>query len=615
MRLMKGSERDDTAPRKGWPERIDRPLFTVLVALLLVGTPLVSVGLLSKDTEAERIVVEADSYYAVRIGLYGYGSFNVEYRVLMQYQLSVLLLDRFAFERFKAGLDDYESDPFGWSSTSASSGGFSGGGFQWELFLVFVNPGSFRVTVLVENDSTPYFSLPVASMILFAALAVRHQWLKRSAARTPSQATVPAPPGSEDVRRRALFTIAKLTLLLIAVVAAIGMATPRSSSMFPPNSFIMAASILVGTVICMAIAFRWRFMLATVKGRPDAVLSDLAYRLRVSGYRVSQKPDRLSVRVSTTSAVDIFVRTVPEGTLVSYCADCTPMGWGIFIVLLLTTYMTPLAFAAAMFVIYRSAVFVAARVLPRLSGLPVPGPQVENADTRVMLVASLSEGRRLSSEAYEAARSSYHDAVIVRVTVGIVLSTVAAILGGLLLLRDLGTTGLTLSALIAAAAGLGFTAVSWRLLAKKAKPRISELGSWAARLEAALSREVSSESPPDDEPSSFELILQSYAEIPGWLKVRRKAGTYRYPWHAMAVVGFAYLAVMNFVSGITATLWGEMSYAAPYFAMSAASAFVSVFIYLRWRRRMADEDKATVTDLTGRLQALKAEMEAYLGGL
>lgn len=42
---------------------------------------------------------------------------------------------------------------------------------------------------------------------------------------------------------------------------------------------------------------------------------------------------------------------------------------------------------------------------------------------------------------------------------------------------------------------------------------------------------------------------------------------------------------------------------------------LAVFMYLRWRKRQEKEDTATMTDQTGRLQTLKAEMETFLGSV
>jgi len=139
--------------------------------------------------------------------------------------------------------------------------------------------------------------------------------------------------------------------------------------------------------------------------------------------------------------------------------------------------------------------------------------------------------------------------------------------------------------------------------------------SWAARLEVALSREVAREQLRDGEPSSFELIVESYKETPKWLKARRKAGMFRDPGSWLLIFFFSCFALVLGAGGTLDLLRGQLSNASIFLGMSAGFGSLAAFTYLRWKKHRAEEDEVTVAGLAKRIQTLKAEMETYLGSV
>lgn len=613
MRWKAAFARSGTALEERWPERTNRALVTFAVVAVLVGTPFVSLMLFSEHRDTETIVVEPGSYHAMHFGFYGFGKLRYSCTGIDGPQIYLLDLDRINYERFAAG-KPYEY--LGYQTIGMGGSGYTMmAGLVWEVFLVLVNDEGAPATVEFKVDATAYFSLPAAALVLGAVLTVGYAIHRFSGRQKSIEVHLPSPQGALSERRKAAVAITGLIVISVAIVIVIGHALP-AGMWFGFGFNTVFYRLWISVLACTAIAFLLRFRLRIVNGDPDIVLADLAHRLRVSRYRVSEKPRRLSVQISSTSAIKITAKPVSEGTLITYKADATPSGWTIIVILLLLFMIAPFSMAISLFMLYRSAVFADDRILPRLSQLPIPEPPRKEIDTRAMLIGSLSEGRRLSAEAYEAARSNYQDSILVLVTASLILSAVLAMYSGFYVLQDFGErTRLILSLLIGFIAGAASSLLSWRLLARKSRSRIDELRSWTGRLEAALSREIASESPPDGEPSSFELIAESYREIPKWLKIRRKAGMFREPGYWLLIILFSLNAFGSALRGAMDLSRNNLPSAAVFLVISATFSCLAAFIYLRWRKRQDTETESTIADVTRRFEALKAEMETYLRGV
>lgn len=610
MKLMNGSKRNGAAPIKGWPERVDRRLLTIMIVALVVVSPMLSMTVFSKHTGAQTIVVEPGSYYAIHAGVYGLGT--VAYSTSGGgSQIYLLELDWFNFQKFKAGMD---YDYIGYQTLGGGSGHTVMGGVMWDMYLVFVNDMAYPDSVTVEVDVTVYYGLPAVALVAVSVGGV-YFMLGRGSRQEDAAAPVHRPTeAGRAERRKALLFIAGLVGLMVAVSMALGFLLPQDT---PVSRMVTGYGQLIGAIACSMIAFAVSTRLREVKGAPAEVLADLAYRLKVSGYLVTERRGTLKVQISSTSTIKVSARVAPGGTSVRYRMGMTPPATILLVVCIMAPmFMASLWLVFVLFMIYRTAVFASDRVLPRLSQLPVPRPPAEEEDTRKMLINGLAEGRRLSAEAHEAARSTYHDAIILSVVASLVLSFVL----GLFLIRrvlygESGAMVLLAAEAFAVLAGTISSVVSWRLLARRWKPRISDIGAWSARLEAALAREASGRPAPDGEPSSFELIAGWYEELPKWLKARRKGGMLREPGQWLLIFFAGYEAISLALAAASEMMHDDYKNAVGYLVVSAVSFGVAVAVYLWWRKNRNEEDNATVAEVNKRLQSLKAEMEKHLGGM
>jgi len=590
----------------GWPERTNRVLIAIVVLALLLGVPILSMTVLSVHKDRQTITIEPGSYRSIHFGFYGFG--RIEYTIsgTMGSDVYEMELDRINFYRFAAG-KPYQHTMYG--SSGFRGGGYSSeAGFIWDKYLVLVNDGPIPASVDLEVDGRAYVSmLPTAGILVTASAA--GYWLGRQADKKAHlDMTDPLVMARRPVRKKALKTITVLSLLPVGIMLGIAAVPPTD---FPLHLAGEISGFMIGLLITVIISFQLRFKLTKDRAAPAPLLTNLAYRLRVSGYRVTEEGSRLTVRMSSTSAVHITTKQVSDGTWVLYKASATPSGFSIMIVLLFTILGAPLALALSLFMIYRTSTFASMRVLPRLSQLPIPQEQGTKADTRMMIVESLSEGRRLSSEAYESARSNYHDSVIIMTVIGMVL---AVILGILVFTQmdaeDRGLIALAVGVLSAVA----FSAISWFMLAARLRPRIAEFKAWAAKLDAALSREVAGQNPSDSDPSSFELIAESFKEMPKWLKARRRAGGFRQPFFWLLIFFLSYGA---FEAGLTGLSWwfaGQRLIGTVAIVVCVVLVLCTVFSNRNWKRRLDQELEKTLSGWNERFDALRTEMERLLVG-
>jgi hypothetical protein len=599
----------EVKPARVWSEKKGRIMMALAALAILVGTILLSVTVLSVHVEQQTIVIEPHSYRAFRFAIYGFGQLEYsESTSLADWgsQIYLLELDRNNYERFVAGKSynytGYETIGGGGTGSSMVAGPI------WELYLVFVNDGSTSTSIEFKADATAYFSLlaagPLTAVVTIVAYATQ-RWFKMGD-------QIEMKPPFDRTRReqkKAIAAIAGLVILPFAIMKILDFALSRS---IPSWVGLGIISFEVGVLASIATVFLLRFRLHTVQGEPEAVLADLAHRLRISNYRVSEKPGHLWVQISPSVATKIRARQTSEGTAITYQADATPSRWSTIVILLLLAYASPISLALSFVNLYKSAAFASERVLPRLSQLPISMPGVET-DTRALLIDSLSEGRRLSAEAYEATKSNYDDGIIVLGLMGALLLAVLTLVSWFYLPSDSsGQDRGTVSLLIGFAGAAAFTVLAWRWLMARMKPRIQELRSWAARLEAALSREVTSSKPPQDEPSSFELVAESYREIPKWLHARRKGGMYREPGDWVLIFLFSYIAFILGFAGIVTLLQSISSVAVILVALALLFGGLASALYMRWRKRQTDEAEGTFGDWSMRLDALRDKMETYL---
>ena len=363
----------------------------------------------------------------------------------------------------------------------------------------------------------------------------------------------------------------------------------------------------IPTIIVLSICFLLPFKLCTISDDPASVSAGLAHQLRAARYRVTEKHDHISVHVSKWSSIKIRIIKTPEGTVVSYKADATPAGWSIILITTFIVFMFPVAIGLALSIFYRSVVFASYRVYPELSRLPPPTSESRTYNIRALLIDSLSEGYRLASESYESTRSNYQDRLLILAVLGMF-----AFLTSLGLAMHFAPEDGMIVMVPAMIAIVVLIIASWRISAKRIRPKLDEMSVWAARLERALSREANEETEPSGEMDSFELVSESCRRVPNWVGVLHKSGMFRSPGDWMVIVLLGYMGVVFLMSGIIGLYDNDSMISIALLILGGATIASSVFMYHRWRTRQKEEDKSTLAIWTTRCKTLKKDMEDFL---
>ena len=376
--------------------------------------------------------------------------------------------------------------------------------------------------------------------------------------------------------------------------------------------YIQFVSPLLG-IGSLAFVFLPWFRLMIVKDEPRAVLNDLAHRLRVSRYRVSEEPNRLVVRIDSNSAVKIRAISYPHGTEISYQPDATPSGWSLMLILLLIVPITqPISIVVAFFIFAKVREFAVGRVIPRITGEQVSRLSGQDVDVRAALIDSLSEGHRLAAEAYEGAQSSREDWVLFTMMMGMVLFAGLVVASAVMLPDDIGfPERMYAILLVSTAVPLFLVVASLRVLGQRTGAKIEALRSWSKRLDVALAREVARMTPSEGEPSSIELLADAWRQMPYWINVRRGAGIFRDPgdWFvilACGVLGFGMLA------GAIVIALSSFGYAALMALVGVSFSTASLLVYKRWRKRLDDEAIRLDHGWKARFDEMWTEMEKYI---
>lgn len=606
------SEGGATARRR-WPERVNRAVVVLAIVLLLVGTPLISANLFSEEVEEQIVSVEPQSYRAFHFAIYGYGKLSYEYEGVSEAEISFLVLDRFGFDRFQDG-EGYDA-PNGITVGLGSGGGGAMSGVSWELYFVLLNEGTEQAALRFGAEADARFSYPVAAAMLGIAAAVGYSAERMAGWRSGMARGRTGPRRGWTGRRAAVTTGAAATALLTVVFFVVNLMAYRLSGDSMVFGFLTGAiGVWLGALASTAVVFSLRFRIAVVPGKAEAVLDDLAHRMRVSGYRVTMLRDELSVMISSTAAIVIYVRPVPGGARVSYRVSAAAPGYLALIILIFASMASstaPLVLALVIFMLYRTAAFADDRVLPRLSA-PREGPRdAEAPDTRMVLVAGLSEAKRLSAEVLETAKAKRNSWVLI--------FWVAFVIAYAQTFRFMSVDmayddSIAVRLMVGLVAGVAAALVYWVMVSRRLRTTIGEMRAWTERLDGALWREVEGGPPDDAGPSSFELIAESYGEAPKWLAVRRRGGMFREPLYWLLMIGLGYVALSTGVSAVFMSELG-IGYSLSLACLSAMFLSLSVLMYRRWHRRQREEDEAMLREMAGRLQTIREGMERHLGSV
>jgi len=368
---------------------------------------------------------------------------------------------------------------------------------------------------------------------------------------------------------------------------------------------VVAAALLAGL-------FLPKFSLAESPVTPERALHHLAHELRVAQYHVTERPGRIDVRIGRISAVKIWARPGPAGSVLRYQPDATPTGWGLIMFFAIPSGLA-LGFVAVLLVLYvfiQTHRFVASRVGPSLSTLraEVIPPSEE---VRGLLIDGLSEARRLAEEALEAERASHQDAQAV-VFLTALLTWVLLLVGTFLLAPAMhpwreGWNPLLIATVPSAVLGLVSGILVWR----RFRPRIQEIRRWVRRLQTALAVEISSEIGKEFQSSAFETLMEASQEVPQWIEAHRRAGLSRDPAAGYLLVGMALWTLVLVEVTLLATGFGPFVS-----ALSGIGAIglglVLVLFYRRWRHGWEEAARASVLEWRRRLDEVRARMDRYL---
>jgi membrane protein implicated in regulation of membrane protease activity len=381
--------------------------------------------------------------------------------------------------------------------------------------------------------------------------------------------------------------------------------------LLPLPSWLKYAGPLTMGFVLFVLAFSLRFGLGNVVADPITVVNDLAHKLRVARYRVEVTNGELIAQVDSMSAIRIRARASGSGAELTYRMDGTPAGWTVTLILVFSGYFIILIPPVVLFMLRRVRRFAQEQVVPSLVTSEVPGADSASLRIHKALVDSLSEGYRLSSEAYEAEKSNYEDNVIILVVLGF-LVLVGSSLAFLAINIGAFSENFSISFPMSVAIASSFTFLSVWLLRRRVKPRLNELKGWATKLEGALVQEISSAKPKDEEPGVFELLADAWKHVPKWLEVRRKSGLYREPGTWLLILCFAGLSFTGLViasflmlaqSPLTSVIVG---------VLSAGLLYVVHVLYSGSRKRLDEERARVSSDWNRRLGMMNSQMEKHM---
>lgn len=381
--------------------------------------------------------------------------------------------------------------------------------------------------------------------------------------------------------------------------------------LLPLPSWLKYAGPLTMGFVLFVLAFSLRFNLGNAVADPKTVLNNLAHKLRAVRYRVEETNDELITQVDSMSAIRIRARASESGTELTYRMDGTPAGWTVTLILVVSGYFTILIPPIVLFMLRRVRRFAREQVVPSLVAPDVPEVDSISVRIRKALIDSLSEGYRLSSEAYEAAKSNYEDNVIILVVLGFF------VFGGTslaFLAINIGafSENFSISFPMSVAIASSFTFLSVWLLRRRVKPRLNELKGWATKLEGALVQEISSAKPKDEEPGVFELLADAWKHVPKWLEVRRKSGLYREPGTWLLILCFTGLSFTGLVIALFLMLAQSPLASVIVGVLSAGLLYVVHVLYSGSRKRLDEERARVFSDWNRRLGVMNSQIEMHL---
>ena len=375
---------------------------------------------------------------------------------------------------------------------------------------------------------------------------------------------------------------------------------------FVGNTLIVFGGALLTLVVLVAWFLR-KPILAVTAASPEAVIRDLAFRLRATGHWVKEREDRLDVRIDSLSALRIHVHGGPNGTEVRYEVSATPSGWTVVLVSAGVGYFGYASVLVSLLIHFRSRRFARDTVgqLLRLAPLGTPPP----ADVRTLLVVGLSEAERLATEAFEYEREAKQNRIGILLFGAVILW--AVVFAGLPILLP-GPLGLPLGTAAATASAVALAVAGASIVTVRSNPRIRELQQEAGLYAAARAFEASGFPAPGGPRGGLELLLRAAERSSYWREVRR-----RHMWHD-PVTGFV-VFLFAYGGSLTVALGAGMDFLPLPLRVGLLATGVTMLLGMwwsirSWRRDVRKEDERDRADWEARRQALSAELWKILSG-
>ncbi len=376
---------------------------------------------------------------------------------------------------------------------------------------------------------------------------------------------------------------------------------------FSPQVIFWPAAIAM-----MLVGFLPKVTMGVAPGTPSQVLDTMSHNFRIGQYRVAVKKNSFVVDSGSSHGVRIYARPVGSNSRVLVRSNPTPTGWSFLLIL----FVFSIGVGTMIYSVY---LFVKSQRfgLETIPGMyRAPGELIlkgRPSGTRACLIDTLSEGYRLSSEAYEAAKSNYEDNIIVGVVAGIASALAVFALSGVLISSGSVPGSSIVSFALGLIAGLAITVVYYILLRRRWKSRLAELNQWSQRLKSELAQEVSGGASVERQTSTFEVILAAAEQLPAWIQIRHKSGLYRDPvvWFAMVFLilyGFTTMvaAVMSFYFDDAVNTVLVLS--------SVSMLSIAVLLYYSWKRKETAEMGQISETWRLRTDAIRRKMEQILEG-
>ena len=384
--------------------------------------------------------------------------------------------------------------------------------------------------------------------------------------------------------------------------------------LFDSFPFFVYISSMIGGMLSVVFSFTMKMRADVVPDERFKTVAGLARAFRLAGFTAVESSRSVTVTFDKWTAIKLSFDE-DGGAGLKYRLDATSTTLVVILILFLLGWSAVIAIPFCAFLLVKTYGNAKAYVPWVLKGefsvTAQPGATQGSEDIRENLIDSLSEVRRIASDAYWSMSSAREDAVILSITL-------VGLVGGMVLFVLLLQTSVfdpSVRAIASLLTGLGAAMTSSIFLAVwlsgRMRPRIKELDDWVNRLDRALLRERNVIDQ-DGSESSIELLFNAFNEMPRFLGTRRKAVLSRYPATQILVIILVLWGSDLIAGGLSALLQTPVDL----IPLSIGLTMVfSAFLLYRWslRKEHAEENRIA-QEWERRREYIRSAVEDQLGG-